>query len=199
MATRYTDVDLMILERWGEVQALREAFDVLADRIRETVQTCMAEVGEIALAKGLESEVNRKKPSLFLWKREWQNRNRDTGLYFEIADVVPAGCAKSGASHPSITLLMEDFEKLRVRESREDFGRTLRSTMSPQWLANWSGQGASLSEYPIVRDYVEVSEADRVAMVGEHSRLKTFLSKAIDDVLEILPAIDDALGKMTRR
>jgi hypothetical protein len=33
MAIRYTDVDLMILKRWDEVMALREAFEDMLGRM----------------------------------------------------------------------------------------------------------------------------------------------------------------------
>ena len=50
MASRYTDVDLMILKRWNDVKALRDAFDDLVDRMRDIVEESLQKVS-VALSE----------------------------------------------------------------------------------------------------------------------------------------------------
>ena len=52
MASRYTDVDLMILKRWDEVKALREAFDDLVDRMEDVVEASLQKMAVVATEKG---------------------------------------------------------------------------------------------------------------------------------------------------
>ncbi len=68
MADRYTDVDLMILKRWDEVKALREAFDDLVDRMQDVIEAVAAESGGCRNEKGLSSDFNLKRPSIWFWK-----------------------------------------------------------------------------------------------------------------------------------
>ena len=53
MASRYTDVDLMILKRWDEVKALREAFDDLVDRMQDMIEAIAAEGDRCRNREGL--------------------------------------------------------------------------------------------------------------------------------------------------
>ena len=68
MASRYTDVDLMILKRWDEVKALREAFDDLVDRMQEIVEASLQKVSTAVAERGLSSEFDLKRPSIWFWK-----------------------------------------------------------------------------------------------------------------------------------
>ena len=64
MASRYTDVDLMILKRWDEVKALREAFDDLLGRIEDIVEASLQKVSTAVLERGLSSEFDTKRASI---------------------------------------------------------------------------------------------------------------------------------------
>jgi hypothetical protein len=72
MASRDTDVDLMIFRRWDEVKALREAFDDLVERMQDIVEASLQKVAVVATEKGLSSDVNLKRPSIWVWKRDWE-------------------------------------------------------------------------------------------------------------------------------
>ena len=52
MSSRYTDVDLMILKRWDEVNSLREAFDDLVDRMQGMIEGSLQKVAVVATEKG---------------------------------------------------------------------------------------------------------------------------------------------------
>lgn len=63
----------------------------------------------------------------------------------------------------------------------------------------WSHPKADLADWPVGRDCHDVSEADRVGMVAEPEALGKFIIERMDEFMELVPAIDQALGKMTRR
>jgi hypothetical protein len=199
MANRYTDVDLMIFKRWDEVKALREAFDDLVDRMQEVVEASLQKVAVVATEKGLSSDFNLKRPSIWFWKREWENRKKEPGIYFELFDFAPADYGKDVEEYPSMWFMTDQFSRLKMRESSEDFGRAVRAALSPELLAKWSHEDADLSDSPLGRECRDVSEPDRVRFVSEPDQLVKFITERVDELMELVPAIDHTLQKMTRR
>ncbi len=199
MATRYTDVDLMILRRWDEVNALREAFDDLVDRMQDIVEASLQKAAVVATEKGLSSDLNLKRPSIWFWKREWENRRKEPGIYFELFDFAPAEYGKDIEDHPSMWLMTDEFSRLRMRESSEDFGRALKVALSPELLAKWTHEDADLSDSPLGKQCQDVSEAERVRLVTGPEALGQFVIERMDEFMELVPAIDQALQKMTRK
>ena len=199
MATRYTDVDLMILKRWDEVKALREAFDDLVDRMEEIVEASLQKVAVVATEKGFSSDFNLKRPSIWFWKREWENRKKEPGIYFELFDFAPTDYGKDVEEYPSMWFMTDEFSRLRIREGSEDFGRAVRAALPPELLTKWSHEDADLSDSPVGRECHDVSESDRVRLVAEPEALGKFIIERVDELMELVPAIDQALQKMIRR
>ena len=199
MASRYTDVDLMILKRWDEVNALREAFDELVGRMQDVVEGSLQKVSIAVSERGLSSDCNLKRPSIWFWKTEWANRRKEPGIYLEVFDFVPADYGKDVDDHPSTWLMTDEFARLKIRESSEDFGRAVRAALSPELLGKWSHEDADLSDQPLGRDCRDVSDADRVRLVADPDAVGKFIVDRVDEFMELVPAIDEALQKMTRR
>ncbi len=199
MAIRYTDVDLMVFKRWDEVKALRQAFDDLVGRMQDVVEVSLQKVVVAATEKGLSSELNLKRPSICFWKREWENRGKEPGIYFELFDFAPHEYGRDVEDCPSMWLMTGQFSKLRMRDSSEDFGRAVRAALSSDLLSKWSHHDATLSDSPLGRECHEVSEPDRVRLVAEPEALGKFITGRMDEFMELVPAIDSALAKMTRR
>jgi hypothetical protein len=199
MATRYTDVDLMILKRWDEVKALREAFDDLVDRMEDIVEASLQKVTVVATEKGFSSDFNPRRPSIWFWKREWENRRKEPGIYFELFDFAPADYGKDVEEYPSMWVMTDEFSRLKMREGSEDFGRAVRAALSPELLTKWTHEDAELSNSPLGRESQDVSESDRVRMLSEPEALGKFIIERMNEFMELVPAIDQALQKMTRR
>lgn len=199
MASRYTDVDLMILKRWDEVQALRDAFDELRDRIDDVAEAALQKAAATASDKGLRSELALKAPSFSLWKPEWENRSKDPGVYLEVIDFLPSACRKGTRAHPSLWCMTDQIKKLRLKESSEDFGRALRGALPSDLVSKWSHEESHLANYPLGRSLDDVSDADRLRFISEPHALADFLGTCVDQFSEIMPAIDETLRKMTRR
>jgi hypothetical protein len=199
MPSRYTDVDLMILKRWDEVKALREAFDDLIDRMQEIVEGSLQKMTTVASERKLSADFDLKRPSIWFWKRDWETRKKEPGVYFEVLDFVPADYGKAVEDFPSMWFMTDEFSKLKMHESGEDFGRALRAALSPELLTKWNHEYADLSDSPLGRDCTDVSDADRVRLVADPDGLGKFIIDRVDEFMELVPAIDQALQKMTRR
>src|SRR5262245_41890928 len=134
MATRYTDVDLMILKRWEEVTALRAAFDELLGRMADVIDTSLERVSASVSENRLSADFDVKGPSIWFWKSEWENRKKEPGIYLNVIDFAPSDYGKCDGEYPSVWLMTDEFLKLRTRESSEEFARALRSALSPELL-----------------------------------------------------------------
>jgi len=200
MANRYTDVDLMILKRWDEVKALREAFDDLLSRMEGVIEGSLKKVATILEDRKLSSDMDIKRPSIWFWKHDWETRSKkEPGICFKLFDFAPIDYSKAAGDYPTMWLITEEFGKLRMRESSEDFGRAVRAALSPELLTKWGHEDADLSNLPVGRECTNVSESDRVRMVAEPDALDKFVIDRLDEFMELAPAVDQALQKMTRR
>ncbi len=159
----------MILKRWEDVKALRDAFDDLVDRMRDIVEESLQKVSVALSERGLLSDFDPKRPSLWFWKEGWETRRKEPGIYFEVFDFVPSAYGKAVEDHPSIWLITEAFAKLKMQESSEDFGKALRSALAPEVLKKWNHPDVDLSDSPLGKDCDDVTNADRVT-AGRQSR-----------------------------
>lgn len=197
MAVQYTDVDLMLLKRWEEVSALREAFDDLMGRMHAVVETALQQAMTHLSEKGLVGHIDSKAPSLSFWKPHWVNR-KDDGIYGKIVGFVPDECAREVFSHPTVYLITEDFSALRMAERVEQFETEVRKALTDEQRAAWSYDVES-GVNPVGREYAEVSDMDRVGLASDADALAGFLRQRIDEFVELVPGIDAALAQMTRK
>src|SRR5580693_5139270 len=109
MASRYTDVDLMILERWDEVAALRAAFDDLLGRMEGVLEVALQKVSTAVSERRLSAGFDSKRPSIWFWKHEWETRRKEPGIYFQLSDFAPSEYGRVAKDHPSMWFMTDDF------------------------------------------------------------------------------------------
>jgi hypothetical protein len=199
MPHRYTDVDRLLLGRWSEAVGVRDAFDDLLTRMRTVVESAMQRAATAASEKGWRSESNVKRPSIWFWMREWENRRGEPGVYIEVFDFVPVKYGKDVEPYPSTWLMLDQLSRLRLRESDEEVGRAIRAEVSPDLLAKWNHPDADLAERVLGRDHVAITAADRLRLVSEPDALTTFITGALAEAGELVPVVDGALRKMTKK
>lgn len=200
MANHYEDVDLMLLKRWEEVMALRRAFDDLMDRMREMIETTLGKLTHSVAERSMSCEFDAKFPSIWFWKKEWETRSsKEPGIYLLLSNFAPAEYGKVDNDRPTMWLISEDFSRLKFRESSEEFSRLVLASLSPELVTKWSHEDADPSDSPLGKECSEVSESDRVHLVSEPDALSKFVIERLDEFMELVPAIDQALQKMTRR
>lgn len=197
MAVRYTDVDLMLLKRWGEVTALREAFDELLGRMNSVMETALQQAMTHLNENGLVGYVDAKEPSLSFWKPHWVNK-KDDGIYGKIVGFAPDECARVALPHPAVFLMAEDLPSLRIVESVEQFGKAFRATLTEEQRAAWNFD-IELDVNPVGREYADISDMDRVRLASDADALANFLRQCIDEFMELVPVIDATLARMTRK
>jgi hypothetical protein len=199
MAVQYTDVDLMLLNRWQEVSALRAAFNELLGRMGGVVETACQRASNAASERGFRTEFDARKGTFAFWKQGWENRKKDAAIYALLSDFAPEAYYSRVEDHPVLWLLTEDFPSLKVLETPEHFGKELRNGLSQEQRARWNHDEFELQTSPFGRVYAEVSDLDRVALASDPDRLATFLIHRVDEFAELVPLIDSTLARMTRK
>ena len=198
MANRYTDVDLMLLKRWDEVKGLREAFDELLDRMQDMIERALGKVENAAAEREFLCEFDSKQPAVYFWKKEWATRSKEACIYFHLSDFAPIEFGKVEKDHPTMWLIVEDLRRLKIRESHEDFAKVLKAGLAPELLVRWNHEDAD-SDSPLGKECSDVSDEDRVHLVTDSEALTKYAIDRLDEFAELVPAIDQALQKMTRR
>jgi len=102
-------------------------------------------------------------------------------MWFEVSDFVPLQYTKGVGNHPIMWFKTEEFSKLKVRESSEDFARALRSALTPNLLKKWDHHEANLADAPLGHECMEVPEAERVRLMTEPDALPGFLLARVDE------------------
>lgn len=95
--------------------------------------------------------------------------------------------------------MTDEFARLRMGESSDDFAHAVKAALSPELLTKWTHDRADPSTFPFGRDCHDVSDADRVRLVSEANALGAFIVDRMNELMELVPAVDQALQRMTRR
>jgi hypothetical protein len=196
----YTDIDRVILARWTEVIALRRAFDELIGRMKDAVGAGVAKAERWAADRGYLVRSNVKEPSLDIWKPEWNGkRNGEPAIYFTIAGFAPVEYGRDDADQPWLWLNTEGLSKFKMNESdRMQFARALRFALGPELAARWDNPDVVDVSEPLGRYCREVTEAERVRWMSNPEELAAFITKSVDEVMTLAPAIDQQWGALRK-
>jgi len=195
MATNYTDVDRLILERWQDVLGLRAAFDDLQDRIRDTIADVGGRLARWGKEFGYEIETVAKESRIHAWKASWANRRGEPALYFTLEGFAPVGYRKVDADSPSIWLITRDLDTIKMKEAeRAEFVRQLKAALGDR-AREWENDDTDPTDEPLGKYFSEVTLQDRVSMVAEPDKLYDFASRAFQSAFTLSDAIDQTLAK----
>lgn len=194
MTAHYNDVDLMILRRWDEVKALREAYENLLDQMQRTIEPVCERVGEWLDAEGYQCSYDTKDPSISAWRPAW-GRKQEGLVTFTISEFAPIGYGRVRSGFPYLWLMTGELERLKMKEAaRVQFARDLKEALGPS-ASSWEHEDADEVSEPLGRYCTEVTEAQRVELVTHPAQLVDFLKAGFTACFELAPAIDATLAK----
>lgn len=195
MNTPYNDVDRMILSRWDEVAALRDAYDELVGRMTETIDSACRRTGSWLEEQGYDWDFDAKHPCIWAWKPGWEKPKGEPLITLEITDFAPLGFGKVDSPNPYFWLSIEQLERLKMKEpERARFARELKAAIGSS-VSKWDHADGSESSDPLGRYCTDVSDRQRVEMVGHPATLVAFFESGFRELFELVPAIDDTLKK----
>jgi hypothetical protein len=72
--------------------------------------------------------------------------------------------------------------------------------LSPELLTKWgSHPDADLSDWPLGRACAGVTESDRLRLGADPEALVQFVLSQVDETMELVPLIDEAAQRLTKR
>ena len=200
MATTYTDVDLLILDRWSDTRGLLEAYEELQDRIHDVIGDVGERLAEWAQPQGYLTDTDAKAPAFSLYRSTWMHRRRDEPLvYLHLANFAPLGYRRVKENHPDLWLYTENLQGLKMKEpERVQFAKELRAALGAV-AAEWKHQDASDSDYPLGKTISDVTDAERVRLVSDPDAMFQFATEAFQSSFVLFEAIDKVLGAAKAR
>jgi hypothetical protein len=196
MNTNYTDVDRMIISRWDEVIALRDAYDELLDRMRDSLEGVCDRVKVWLEEREFECDIDVKTPQIDAWKASWEKPRGKPLVYFRVGDFAPLGYGKVEADHPWLWVVTKELERIKLKDpsDRAKFARDLKEVIGPA-AASWDHEDADPASEPLGRYRKELTEQQRVELTTHPARLVEFIQSAFTELFELEPAIDATLSK----
>jgi hypothetical protein len=185
----------MILSRWSEVAALREAYDDLLDRMEATIESVFERVGPWFEQQGYEWKYDTKFPAIWAWKSNWEKPRGEPLVTLEVTELAPLGYGKVERPHPQLWVGIEGLERIKLREAdRVRFARDLKAALGPL-AATWDHVDCDETVDPLARYRTDLAEPQRVELVSQPARLVEFLEASFTELFELVPAIEQTLTK----
>lgn len=195
MNTPYTDVDRLMLDRWAEVNAMREAYDELLEKMTDMVNAASNRAGAWLGENGYEWDGDEKHPWLRAWRRDWEKPKGEPMVWLEIADFAPMGFGRVEAAHPWLWVMTGQLDRLKLREAdRVRFARDLKAMLGPA-AAKWEHADCDDESEPLGRYCTEVTDQQRLEMLVHPARLVEFLEAGFKELFELEPAISETLKR----
>jgi hypothetical protein len=196
MATEYTDVDRLVLDRWQDVMGLIEAHEELQDRVEVAIDGVGDRLERWLEERNYEINCDSKSPSFLLGKTAWNNKRKDDWIvYFEVGGFAPFGFRKVREDHPYAWLHTDNLALLRMKEpERVEFAKALRQELGDGAKA-WADKNVDDADSPLGRYFTDIKEADRVELIADSDRLFEFATKACEELFTLSEPIDRVLAK----
>lgn len=196
MATEYTDLDRLMLDRWQDVMALFEAHEELQDRAEEVIDDVGNRLGRRLDERGYEVISDSKSASFLIGKADWHHKRKDDWIvYFEVGAFAPLGFRKVTDDHPYAWLHTDNLAFLRMKEpERIDFARALRLELGETAKA-WADDEVDDADLPLGRYFTNVTDADRVLLIADPDKLLEFATMACEELFTLTAPIDRVIAK----
>ncbi|HYN10604.1 MAG TPA: hypothetical protein VES67_24685 [Vicinamibacterales bacterium] len=190
-------MDRLILERWTDVVALREAFDELLDRMSDTVEGAILKAERWAGERNWGVDHGLKDPYLDVYKQDW-TRKREAVLYFRISEFAPHEYGDVTSDHPWVWLMTEELARFKLSESdRIQFARELRGALGAD-ASRWDHRDTVEASEPLGQYYTSIRNADRIRWMSHPDELTEFLTDSMEEAMALAPTIDGVLARFRK-
>ncbi len=192
MSQIYSDVDLLLLNRWQHVMSLLQAHRDIQPKIEQVIELTEARLKPWADAHGFEVEAHAREGKFDFWKTSWADKRREPKVRFEIGGFCPTGFRKSTELHPYLWVFTQ-LDKYRIKEpERVAFARNVRTKLgdaAQQWAHHdaddtWSPFGMYLTHY---------DDGARAQLVSSTDALYAFCTEHLPALVTFVEPIDAEL------
>lgn len=198
MSFSYSDMDQLVLQRWGDVVGLLAAHREAQDRIEEMIEVVGERVSRWARPLGFETSVETKDVEFRAWRPSWSEKRKDPKVVVAIGGFCPFGFRKTDAKHPYQWVYIDGLSNYRMKEpERIAFAGTLRSALGSE-AKSWDADGVDDADAPLGRFVTTVSDKDRAALISSPDALFAFANEHFTPLFQLADMIERELNKISR-
>jgi len=189
MTENVDHVDAVLLKRWTEAVALREAMTELEERLSvrlertaESLQPWLEEQGYTFV------ELEAKYARVNVARTSWMNKKRQQPwVWFALGALFPYGFRKVQEEHPLVWVMTYNLEKDDRRTFQEHLTNRLKGK-GGDWINENCGR-----DYPAGRYISSHGDRERLALAQTPEALVTFAREALASIFILGDDVESAL------
>lgn len=193
MTPTVAQIDSLILKRWTDAVAFREAMSELEDRLSEGLEKAADTLRPWLEEKGYAFlEVEAKYAKINVARASWINKKtRQPWVWFGLDALFPYGFRKVVEEHPLVWIMTYNLEK----DDRKVFQEQLATRISSKG-GDWLNEDCS-RDYPAGRYINTHGDRERLAFAANPDDLVAFARGALESILVLGDDVEAAL-RITR-
>jgi len=197
MSHIYTEVDRLLLNRWGHVMALLQAHRDIQPRIEQVIEATSSRLKPWAAAHGYEVSGTPREARFDLWLPTWADRKRGPKVRLTIGGFCPRGFRKVDEEHPYLWV-HTDLENFKVKEpERVAFASRVRARLG-MTAQEWVHHNTDDSWAPFGRYLESYDDAARAELVSSPDALYAFCTEQLPALLALGEPIGHELELLGR-
>lgn len=198
MASIYTDVDRLILERWDEVSDLVAARDELQDRIGETIEAAGQKLERALEPRGYLVETQAKDCEFHVYRSTWNDRRRGPTAYFALGAFCPRGYRKNTEPFPYLFLVTETLASFRVKDDElRELAVAIRRALGAA-ADSWDHEDCHDGS-PIGRALTTFDGRQRAEIISSPVKLCEFAVAELEPAFEIADIVERCVEKVLNK
>lgn len=195
MSQIYSEVDLLLLDRWQHVMSLLQTHREIQPKIEQVIELTEGRLKPWADAHGFEVSANPREAKFDFWKAAWADKRKDPKVRFEIGGFCPAGFRRLAEPHPYLWVYTQ-LDRYRIKEpERVTFARNVRAKLGDA-AQQWAHHDAEDSWAPFGLYLTRYDDAARARLVTSPDTLYAFCTEHLPALLALVEPIDAELRQM---
>jgi hypothetical protein len=195
MTENVGQVDAVLLKRWTDAVALRDAMTELEGRMSERLEKAAQSLQPWLEEQGYSFlEVEAKYARMNIARTSWMQKTRkQPWVWFSLDALFPYGFRKVQEEHPLVWVMTYNLEKDDRRVFQEHLTNRLRGK-GGDWINEDCGR-----DYPAGHYIVTHSDRERLALAQAPEAIASFAREALPPILvlgdEVEAALRETLGR----
>src|SRR5688572_7024139 len=188
MTESLTDVDTLLLDRWGDTVGLRDAIKELEDRLADRLEAVAERLRPWLMNQGyVLLDVEKRYATVNVGKASWMKDPEEALIYISIASLFPFGYRRVDEEHPSVWLLSDGLPKPEQEIFQAEVLKRLKNRPE-EWINEDCDQDGPAGRY--IRSHGDV---ERACLAQSQEALEKFIKAELEPMLLLGGDFDAAL------
>jgi hypothetical protein len=189
MSEALTDVDVLLLDRWADATALRDAIKELEDRLGDRFEATGDRLRAWVRSRGFEViAIDKRTAWIAVAKPAWMTKANDELVSVSVGAVLPYGYRRVQDEHPYVWVGVGHLNE----DEQQAFNNALAGRLKglpDAWLND-----ECTEDFPAGLMLSSVADPERVKLAQSEEDLEAFIKTALEKAMSIEVHIDAALA-----